>query len=197
MKLQFKIEELKKMTKKELYEIAKKLKIKGRSKMKKRELLESIKRELALVRSSAKEESVTSNFIPQEPIKEEKKEVKLPTYEEEFLSLIPVNPELSLAVWNAFGGKGKLRLKAEGKEVFETEVNLNWRNYYLHFRAPFEKLQAELEVKRDGKTHILKSNVIVAPSDEVTVEVEERKTPLMRGFPKIFATPIGYGDRNG
>lgn len=193
MRLELRIEEIERMTKRELYEIAKKLKIRGRSKMRKKELLDSIKRELILLESSAKEEPITSNFMPQEPITEEPTKEELPTYEEEFLSLIPVNPELSLAVWNAFGEGAKLKLKVAGKEVFKTEVNLDWKNYYIRFRAPFEKLQAELEVKKSGRKYLLKSNVIVAPSDTITVEVEEEKVPLMRGFPSFSPGLTGYG----
>ncbi len=172
MRLELTLEEVEKLTRRELYEVAKELKIKGRSRMRKRELLESIKRELLLIEKASVDEPITSNVEYIEPVKEEREEVELPNYSEEFVSLIPVNPELSLAVWNAFGDGEVLRLYSKGRVVFETEIIPDWKKYYIRYRAPFDEIYVELEVIRDGKRYSLISNRIVTPSDTVTIEGE-------------------------
>jgi hypothetical protein len=73
MRLELTLEEVEKLTRRELYEVAKELKIKGRSRMRKRELLESIKRELLLIEKASVDEPITSNVEYIEPVKEERK----------------------------------------------------------------------------------------------------------------------------
>jgi len=199
MRFDFTIDEIEKMTKKELYEIAKELNIRGRSRMRKGELLEEIKRELLLIEMASEEESITSNFIPQEPVEEEVGGGELPTYSDEFLSLIPVNPELSLAVWNVVGEKAVLRLYSEKGLVFQVEVNPEWRKYYIRYRAPFGRVSAELEVFSKGVKKVLRSKPITLPSDVVVLEVEGT---LIEGILKeveggFREVRLGYGGRNG
>lgn len=197
MRIQITLEELERMTKRELYQIAKEIDLKGRGKMRKRELLEALKRELLLVEKASVEEPITSNIVPSEPFPEKTEEdTPLPTYREEFITLIPVNPELSLAVWNTEGNEGILRVYVEGTPVLEFPVNLSWRRFYVHLRAPFKKIEAELVV--DGK--VLRSNPIVAPSDEVFLEIPERASLLSRlalPVPSKEEERIGYGGENG
>ncbi|RUM90913.1 MAG: hypothetical protein DSZ26_01760 [Thermovibrio sp.] len=200
MKLELTLEEIEKLTRKELYEIAKELKIKGRSKMRKKELLERIKGELLLIEKASINEPITSNVEFVEPIEEKREEVELPTYSEEFVSLIPVNPELSFAVWNAFGERGVLKLYSKERLVFETEVNPEWKSYYVRYRAPFEEIYVELEVVREGKKIKLRSNKIVTPSDVVTLEAEEEVVEEIIGALKAeekTSIPFGYRGKNG
>ena len=198
MKLGIKFEELEKMTKKELYQLAKEINLKGRGRMRKTELLEALKRELLLAQKSAAEEPITSNVIQVEPIEERKpepEELPLPAYREEFITLIPVNPELSLAVWNVQGEKGILRVYVEGAPALEVPVEIGWKKYYVKVRAPFKELTAELIV--NGK--VLRSNPIVAPSDEISIEVPEEISEEL--LPSILSSGFegraGYGGNNG
>ncbi len=198
MKLGIKFEELEKMTKKELYQLAKEINLKGRGRMRKTELLEALKRELLLAQKSAAEEPITSNVIQVEPIEERKpepEELPLPAYREEFITLIPVNPELSLAIWNVQGEKGVLRVYVEGAPALEVPVEIGWKKYYVKVRAPFKELTAELIV--NGKT--FRSNPIVAPSDEISIEISEKISEelLSSVFPLSSEERVGYGGNNG
>lgn len=199
MRLKIRVEELEKMTKRELYQLAKEINLRGRGRMRKAELLEALKRELLLASKSALEESITSNLVrlePTEEMKTEPEEVSLPIYREEFITLIPVNPELSLAVWNAQGDKGVLTVYVEGVPVLKVPVEIGWKRYYVRLRAPFKELTAELNV--NGKT--LRSNPVVAPSDEVFIEVSEEipKELLPTSSTSLgFNGRAGYGGSNG
>ncbi len=197
MRIQIILEELERMTKRELYQIAKEIDLKGRGRMRKRELLEALKRELLLVEKASVEEPITSNILPPEPLPEKtEEETPLPTYREEFVTLIPVNPELSLVVWNTEGNEGILRVYVEGAPALEFPVNLSWRRFYVHLRAPFKEIKAELVV--DGK--VLRSNPIVAPSDQVFLEIPERAPLLSRlalPVPSKEEERVGYGGENG
>ena len=140
--------------------------------MKKKELLKAVKRKILIARESSEAEPITSNFTPVERIEAKKaKELKLPEFKEEFIALIPVNPGLELAVWNAHGDKGKLKVLVNGKPVFESEVELPWRRYYIKVKAPFEKVEAELII---GKK-VLRSNAVTAPSERVVLEAGGRE----------------------
>ena len=198
MRLKIKIEDLEKMTKRELYQIAREIRLKGRGRMRKAELLEALKRELLLAEKSAVEEPITSNIVQLEPVEERKTEPEeppLPTYEEEFITLIPVNPELSLTVWNVKGDKGILKVYVEGAPALEVPVEIGWKRYYVKIRAPFKELTAELIV--NGK--VLRSNPVLAPSDEIFIEVpgEFREELLSSVPPPGFEGRFGYGGSNG
>ena len=198
MRLKIKIEDLEKMTKRELYQIAREINLKGRGRMRKAELLEALKRELLLAEKSAVEEPITSNIVQLEPVEERKtepEELPLPTYEEEFITLIPVNPELSLTVWNVKGDKGILRVYVEGAPALEVPVEIGWKRYYVKIRAPFKELTAELIV--NGR--VLRSNPVVAPSDEIFIEVPgEFREELLSSVPSPgFEGRFGYGGNNG
>jgi len=193
MRLKIRVEELEKMTKRELYQLAKEINLRGRGRMRKAELLEALKRELLLASKSALEESITSNLVRLEPTEETKtepEEVPLPIYREEFITLIPVNLELSLAVWNAQGEKGVLTVYVEGVPVLKVPVEIGWKRYYVRLRAPFKELTAELNV--NGKT--LRSNPVVAPSDEVFIEVSEE---IPKELLPTSPTPLGFNGRAG
>ncbi|NIA11789.1 MAG: hypothetical protein GWP10_19210 [Nitrospiraceae bacterium] len=172
MKVEISSKELKNLTRNKLYEISRKLNVRGRSRMKKKELLKAVEREILIAKESSKEEPITSNFIPVERVEvREGKELKLPEFKEEFVALIPVNPELEFAVWNASGDKGKLRVLVNGKLVFESEVKLPWRKYYIKVKAPFEKVEAELIIGEK----VLRSNAVTAPSEKIVFEAGGRE----------------------
>ncbi|GEM_PF-1903315 len=170
----WKLEELKSLKKKELYSIAKELKIRGRGKMRKSELLEAIAKTLNLTGELLKEEEEITSYshlkVVEELRPEKLKREELPKeYPTEFLKVIPVNPKLVLILWNARGKEGEIRIYSGEREIGRFKVDLTWKNYYykLPESMPFEKLWATLKV--EGRE--LSSNQITLPSDKVLVEL--------------------------
>ncbi len=161
-------EELVSLTKKELYEIAKKLKIKGRGRMRKGELLKAIERELKLIELSSEEEPITSQLRREEALPQEKEEGELPKIENEFLGAIPVNPKLVYTYWNVENAeeKAKLELIGEKGKVGEAEVNLNWKKYYFNLKEETERVKARLRTKNK----VLESLELSAPTQKIHLE---------------------------
>ncbi|WP_457681506.1 Rho termination factor N-terminal domain-containing protein [Thermovibrio sp.] len=157
------MKELEKLTKKELYQIAKELKIRGRSKMRKGELLEAVRKAL-FERELLKEREAGSPQAKGEE-RREVRELQLPKdYGVEFVAVIPVNPELAFAYWSPKEGEGKLKLFKEGELLREVKVNLKWGKYYLRLEPmPFERIEVELEVEDKE----LKSRPITMPSNKL------------------------------
>ncbi|WP_456454813.1 Rho termination factor N-terminal domain-containing protein [Thermovibrio sp.] len=163
-------QELLSLTKRELYEIAKKLKIKGRGRMRKKELLEAIEKELSLIELSCQEEPITSQLRREEALPEEGKEQELPKIENEFLGAIPVNPKLVYTYWNVESTKGNGRLELIGDRgiLEEAEVDLNWKKYYFNLKEETERVKARLKV--NGKT--LESIELSAPTQKIHLKGE-------------------------
>ncbi len=198
MELKLTEEELSRLTKRELYEVAKQLKIRGRGKMRKAQLLEAVKRKLMIAKEMSGAESITSKVIRQEILEVEKtKTFSLPqTYETKFVGLIPVNPELLFTFWNLEGEKGEIELIVEGQELFRVPVELSWKKYYLKLPSDlsFKKVKVIL---RTSEVRI-ESEEVTLPSKKVIVEVSP-KLGEVEELTKMFNSNFiverkGYGD---
>jgi hypothetical protein len=155
------MENLKEKLKKELLEIAKKLKIKGRHKMKKKELIEAIEKEL--IKLSLEEDNFSSHINwEKEEIKEETEiildlpvEYKIPDrYNIDKIVLLPIDPHKHFTYWflkdetlnklkeNYGDFKFLIKLYKERKETLSFEVYSESGDYYIHHYAPFKRLFA-------------------------------------------------------
>jgi len=194
MKIALTEEELKKLTKRELYEIAKKLKIRGRGRMRKAQLLEAVKRELLIAKEMVAPPPPASRIEEAEPppLQEEREELPLPeSYPVYFLGLIPVNPKLLFIYWNAGGRRGTLKLIVEGRDFKELQVEPGQRELFLELEEelPFKRVKAVLITEEEALT----SNEVVMPAREVVIGEEaaaeltelitKQKPELQRGGP--------------
>ncbi len=196
-----KYKNLENKTKKELYQIARELKIKGRSKMRKNQLLEAIKSHLAKeeiikenkpLEMSLEEDNFSSHIHPiEEDIKKEieviipEEEPVLPDeYNIDRVVLLPVDPHKHFVYWELSEETFKtvkdkqaeiyLKLFEEGKEVLKQKIDLKSGKQYINYYAPYKKLYVELiiEVSETQKT-LLKSTEIITPSDTISISEEE------------------------
>jgi len=183
-------------TKKELYDAAKKLGIKGRSKMSKQELIKTLLAEddkkmqedrpkSAQIIQKSREQNMPSSIteIKHEEKPEKKAEqYNIPEgYDIDKVVLMPVDPSKHFVYWEiSKETKEKifqtynphsfaLKFFEDGKETVFIHIDLNMHNYYIHKYAPFKRLYVEFGVVTDsGFIPLKKSNEIVAPSDEVS-----------------------------
>ncbi len=170
------MKKLEEMTKKELYELARSLSIKGRSKMKKAELLSAVKealgsKEEVFIKSIPQKPSYTVAPEPLQEVKFQKSEgTALPKQETEFVKVLPVNPGVSFITWNLKSSDGKryaIRAFIERRLLGIFDINLSWDGYYLKVRAPFKKLKVELGYIENGHFFsLLSSNEVTLPSDQ-------------------------------
>ncbi len=184
-------------TKKELYETAKKLNIKGRSKMSKQELIKALS---AADNKKTQVDAVKTNQIIQKStesnkpssiaeVKQEEKpketaaeQYSIPdNYNIDKIVLMPVDPNKHFIYWEISEKSKKnlfqtyhprsfaVKLFEDGNETLFVHIDLNMHNYYIHKHAPFKRLYVEFGIVTDnGFIPLKKSNEIVAPSDEIS-----------------------------
>ena len=196
-----KYKNLESKTKKELYQIARELNIKGRSKMRKQQLLEAIKSYLSKeeikkenkpVEMSLEEDNFSSHI---HPIEEDlKKEVEVLIQEEEPILpeeynldrvvLLPVDPYKHFIYWELSEETFKtiqkdkteiyLKLFEDNKEVLKLKINSKSGKRYINYYAPYKKLYVEIAIDKLGiQESLLKSNEVITPSDIVSISEEE------------------------
>lgn len=184
-------------TKKELYEAAKKINIKGRSKMSKQELIkalsvsdnkktqeDTVKTDQIIKKST--EQNKPSSIAEIKPKgKSEKAAVEQYSIPKDYnidnVVLMPVDPNKHFVYWEiSEETKEKLfqtyrphsfalKLFEDGNETIFIHIDLNMHNYYIHKHAPFKRLYVVFGIVTDsGFIPLKKSNEIVAPSDEVS-----------------------------
>jgi hypothetical protein len=196
------------LTRKELYQIARELKIKGRSRMRKGELLEAIKKELELLKEIS-EEDIGYSFIEEKVEKSfpegftKEEELKLPEYKLNFLRVIPVNPETLFIYWNTVSsGKAELQVLIEDETVGKVEVELSWHSYY--FKLPEESGFKRAKAILRSRELFLESPPITLPSEKVhlsraegsNLKEQENLEEFIRGIKELQKEKIiGYGER--
>jgi len=201
---------LKQMTKRELYELAKKFGIKNRSKMLKAELLQALTDYQDIVSPSASpQEETVSSGLPVSDDKEypEKPEYPIPErYNIDTVVLLPVNPKKEFVYWEVsdetsdrykreltlttiafilkiFSGDSENKIELASIKVDQIG------DWYFDLYCPDQNLWAEIGIlDNKGNYHPIKSSKkIKMPSDSVCEEIDkETWMTVGKNIEKIF-----------
>lgn len=182
-----------KMTKNEVYEIAKKRGIKNRSKMTKKELIEAVKKSESIDLqkiSGASTDSISSGKLGNTAldIKEKEPEISLPfKYNKDTLVFLPIDPVNAYAFWelsedtlSKYGNMAELDqvrpvlsfFSGEGERLIFSPVDVVGNYYINDVRMDDSVVWAELSFldKNGEKIIILSSEKVKMPSDRISKE---------------------------
>lgn len=211
--------QLKSMTKKELYELAKTHNVRNRSKMTKAEIIKALLPILMPVESQTTESAVSSFQGGPEPvqasIQQVKKTEKYPipdTYNRDLLTLMPVNPSTEYVCWELSRGThskycnelnldaADLLLKlykkdADGSQVVETLQVGTAGSYSFHHYLPAMICWVEVGLKSDDGQYfpIMVSRRVKMPDDKVSDTGEVRSMTVKKNSQGLL-TLSGYGE---
>ena len=203
---------LEKLSKKELYQLARKKNIKNRSTMTKIKLIEALKMET--LSEESEDKNVSSSYtevIKKEPSKETKEvgieeKYSIPeSYDVDSLVLMPVDPSTSFCYWYISANtndeykeylsesNGKYNIKmfttSEGFSIEIQDINVdNSGNYYFHHYLAGKVVWAEIGVINPNGEFlpILSSKKVTMPNDRLSDVTDETFMTVKEHYSEIL-----------